>query len=272
MAILLALSWLPAAWASVSATDRVQVASPMNVSSEGETDYWRRSSEGWFWYRDPKEAAKSAAPRPPVKADSTPAEVRELKTLQRRLEETRAIAVMNPTEANVSTYLFVQKEAFQRSAKFADTWRRVVWATPALDYAQRGRPTNNVALQTWDQGQMAQKEAQAASLARTHGLFFFFRDDCQYCHAAAPVLADFSRRYGLRIIAVSLDGSTLQEFPDAIRDAGQARSLGVETVPALFLAKPGTRDIQPIGYGVLAVSDILDRIWVLTRTQPGESF
>ncbi len=270
--ILLVLLSAPSAWAS-------GVASPLQTNqlaaeSVDELVYWRRSGEGWFWYQDPPAPTPDMkpVPVPQAPANTPPPEVLQMKELQRRLEEARVVAVMNPTEANVSAYLFIQKEVFQRSSTFADTWRRVVWTTPALDYAQRGRPTNNVALKTWDQGLMAQKEAQAASLARTHGLFFFFRGDCQYCHAAAPVLADFSRRYGLKIIAVSMDGSTLPEFPNAIRDAGQAQSLQVESVPALFLAKPGTRDIQPIGYGVLAGSDILDRIWVLTKTKPGESF
>lgn len=247
------------------------LATPVMAGEMDAAPYWQRKGEGWFWYQDPLEAVKPL-PQPPKKTETEPAEVRALKALQRRVEETRAIAVMNPTEANVRTYLLAQQEAYGRSATFADVWRRVVWTDPALDYSQRGRPSNNVAMRTWDQGQVEKKEEWVASLARTHGLFFFFRGDCPYCHSAAPILAEFSQRYGIQVFPISLDGSVLPELPGAVRDAGQAKSLGVETVPAIFLVKPGTREIQPIGYGVLAGSDILDRIWVLTRTKPGESF
>lgn len=264
------IGWLVATLCiAPSAAGQAPAASGLAAVNDGV--FWGRSVEGWFWYQDPRERPPQVPP-PPRQPEATPAEVRELKALQRRLEETRAVAVMNPTEANVRAYLVAQQEAYGRSAKFADVWRRVVWTDPGLDYSQRGRPSNNVAMRAWDQEQNTKKEEWVASLARTHGLFFFFRGDCPYCHAAAPVLADFSRRYGIQVFPISLDGSVLPEFPDAVRDAGQARSLGVETVPALFLARPGTKEIQPIGHGVLAVSDILDRIWVLTKTKPGESF
>lgn len=273
---LLMVSCLAAAASSALAQNPPSPLTPPSVMDDehGATAvYWRRSEEGWFWYQDPKERVQPpvTVPKPTAPtAPFEPPEVQALKELQRKLEEARTVAVMNPTEANVQAYLFAQKEAFDRSSAFADTWRRVVWTTPELDYATKGRPTNSEAIQSWDKDQTRKKQAWVANLAATHGLFFFFRGDCAYCHAAAPVLADFSRRYGLPVFAVSLDGSTLPDFPSAVRDAGQARSLGVSSVPALFLAKPGSREVQPIGYGVLAASDILERIWVLS--QPGGSF
>jgi conjugal transfer pilus assembly protein TraF len=259
-------------WASAAEIPAIASAADSDASPTSPVSaYWDRREEGWFWYQDPPPEPVAKKRKPDVahahKADDADA----LHAFKARLARLRDIAVMNPTDANVRAYLYAQQHAMDQSAKFADVWRRVVWSTPDLDYSMRGRPTNSVAMQTWDSGLMAKKEAHAASLANKYGLFFFFRGGCPYCHAQAPVLASFAQQYGFHVIPISLDGAKLPEFPDAVRNAGQAEQLRVETVPALFLVRPETREIQPIGYGVLAASDILDRIWVLTATSPGDT-
>ena len=71
---------------------------------------------------------------------------------------------------------------------------------------------------------------------------------------------------------MSLDGGRLPQFPNAHPDNGISRVLEVAQVPALFLSSKTERRVQPIGYGVLAADEILERMYVLTQLKPGEDF
>ena len=204
----------------------------------------------------------------------TPIDVTKLKTakaLREALETLKDQATMNPSEENVKHYIAAQQYAFEKGSVFADTWRRVVWKNPDLDYSLR-RPVNNTAIRTYDTQRDKDEAGQLKLLAKEHGLMFFFRSDCPYCHQLAPALKMLSRQYGIEILPVSLDGRGLPEFPNPRANTGQATALGVQRVPAVFIASRKTGDMAPIGSGVMSVSEIMSRIFVLTSTKPGDNF
>jgi conjugal transfer pilus assembly protein TraF len=74
--------------------------------------------------------------------------------------------------------------------------------------------------------------------------------------------------YGFKVLPIALDGLPLPggEFPDFTIDRGQAKKLGVETTPALFLVKPGQNGgaIQ-LGQGLLSGDEIIKRAIALSR-------
>ena len=240
-------------------------------SEKPRPSYWLRNQEGWFWYRDPPIPPKAQAPAK-GEAERRPKELVQFEAMQKQLEDLKRIAVMNPTEGHMKAYMTYQRYVMDKSAVFADTWQRLVWKTPELDYSLTGRPTNSFAIDVFD-GQVRGKQADAIrALAKTHGLFFFFRSDCPYCHKFAPVLKRFEQEYGLNVFAVSLDGGSLPDYPGALSDNGMAANLNVSVVPALFLAVPGSREITPIGYGLMAPTELAERIYAITQTKPGQSF
>jgi conjugal transfer pilus assembly protein TraF len=260
-------------WADLGAA-APDASTTRSDATEAETQlpsYWRRNREGWFWYQDPppevrkkKETAREQEQRP--------RELIEFEAMQKRLDELKRIAVMNPTEDHMKAYMGYQRYVMDKSAVFADNWQRLVWKTPELDYSLTGRPTNSFAIDVFD-GQQRDKQANTIrALAKTHGLFFFFRSDCPYCHKFAPVLKHFEQNYGLTVFAVSLDGGGLPEYPTPLTDNGMAANLNVSMVPAIFLAVPGTREITPIGYGVMAETELVERIHAITQTKPGQPF
>jgi conjugal transfer pilus assembly protein TraF len=240
-------------------------------SGEGdEARYFNDRAQGWFWYQDPpsdeKEEPKDEEVMAPLMSQDPQA---VLKAYQQRIEDAKALAVMQPTQANVQRYIAVQKEAYDRSALFADTWRRVVWTTPELDYSI-SHPTNSVGLAVSREQDRAAKARAVSALAQTDGLFFFFSSTCEHCHAQAPILARFSHRYGLKVLAISLDGGDLPDFPGALPDNGMAARLGVTMTPAIFMVNPMSGEIAPVGYGVMTESELLQRIYTLTMAQRGE--
>lgn len=250
-------------------------ATVWGASSASPADYpsvWHCDKQKFNWYCD-DEPKPLEPPKPPPAAEK-PIDVTKVKTAKEMREALDALkdrATMNPSEENVKNYIAAQQFAFDKGSVFADTWRRVVWTNPDLDYSLR-RPVNNSAIRTYDTQRDQDEAGQIKTLAKEHGLMFFFRSDCPYCHQLAPTLKMLSRQYGIEILPISLDGGGLPDYPNPKVNAGQARALGVQRVPAVFIASRKTGDMAPIGYGVMSVSEIINRIFVLTNTKPGDNF
>ena len=153
----------------------------------------------------------------------------------------------------MALYLYLQRVALDKSSRFAAATQRAVQLDPFLDEITQ-RPTatfaaNLVNRQTGDhRDQVLQRIAQSA------GVLFFFRSDCPYCEAQAPLLQQLAARYGFAVLPVSLDGAPLPggEFPQFRQDRGQAQALGVVSTPALFLARPPDAMV-PLAQGLLSL-------------------
>lgn len=255
----------------VAATSSV-LASTSGPSVGDYPSVWNCNNPKFNWYCDDEPV--TVQPAPPVTQVQPKIDVTKMKTskeVREALETLKDRAVMEPTEQNIKDYVEAQQYVFEKGSVFADTWRRVVWTNPELDYTLR-RPVNNSAIRSYDTQRDQSESAHLKMLAKEHGLMFFFRSDCPFCHQLAPTLKNLSRQYGIEILPVSLDGGGLPDFPRPKANSGQAASLGIQRVPAVFIASRKTGDMAPIGYGVMSMSEIINRIFVLTNTKPGETF
>jgi len=240
---------------------------------------WHCDTNKFNWYCDESEAA------PPSQVASTPKpvdpqapkriEIRDIKTAdQMRTELKRRLDVSNMNPSNLvllKEYIELQQVVVEKGSLFADNWRRVVWQDPSLDYSLK-RPVNNASIKSYDQVREATEERHLRQLAKEHGLIFFFRSDCPYCHAMAPTIKLLASKYGIEVLAVSVDGAGLPDFPSPKDGRAQAATWGVERVPALFIGSKQTGDHAAIGFGGMALSEIVNRIFVLTGTKPGDNF
>ena len=250
------------------------------ASANSRLDYpsiWVCEEDRFHWYCDlPPDAAQR---EPPIeksleKAQAASEEeeaVAALKKWREDLERKRALAIVKPTPENLQSYIVAQEARMDRAALFSDVWRRVLWAHPELNYQLRN-PANNAAIQVRDTQRAAKEREALEGLGREWGLFFFFRSDCPYCHRLAPTLKWLSAHYGIAVFPVSLDGGGLPDFPQPARDNGMAGALGVSVVPLVVLANVQDRRLLPIGSGVLSAQEIVERIYLLTQTRPGEPY
>jgi conjugal transfer pilus assembly protein TraF len=237
-------------------------AEPQLLEAEPESvTYWLRTREGWFWYRDPPVAAQRPAPP----ASKPPRELVEFEAMQKRLEDLKRIAVMNPSDANLTAYMRYQRLVMDKSERFAERWQRLVWTVPDLDYGMTGRPTNAMAINVFDEQQRDRQAQAIKALAATHGLVFVFRGDCPHCHRFAPILKRFEQEFGFTVLAISMDGRAIPEYPNARPDNGMAARLNATAVPALYLTAPATRQIVPVGFGVMSMTDLVERIAALAQ-------
>ncbi len=236
---------------------------------------WECSNQpkvNWYCDEQIQEEAIEVTPQPVAQPKRVElGQIHTAKQLREELKRLEDIAVMEPTEAHLKDYLALWQLTQEKGAVFADNWRRVVWQNPDLDYSLK-RPANNVAIKAYDAQRSQNEEEQLRILAKEHGLIFFFRSDCPYCHAMAPTLKMLADKYGIDVLGVSIDGKGIAEFPHPQDGRAQAAAWGIERVPALFMGSKKTGEHAPIGFGVMSLSEIVNRIFVLTGTKPGDNF
>lgn len=238
---------------------------------------WECDSAKFNWYCDEEErraANKPKTPAPALKPPAKPKSIQEMtstKEINAELERLKDVAIMSPTDANVKAFGLAVEYMLTRATVFTDVYRRVAWQTPELNHVDR-RPGNQVGVDTYNDQRNARKTQSIAELARNNGIFFFFRSNCPYCHKLAPLLKRFQELHGMEIFPVSMDGGGLPDFPLFETDRGAAAKFGVDRVPALFLSNKTTGKVQAISFGMITLSEIEERIYVLTQTKPGEEF
>lgn len=283
-----ALAGILATWSppASAAGDLPGPAGPSDAADKVDrSGYWQSNRDGWFWYQDPApEPERVPQAKPPTTAPPS-AEDRDLadfKAFQQRLERSLNAAIINPTEANLGRFLELWAESRRKASTFTDLAQAVAVRMPWVDETAQGtRPPNPAAQRVFDQVQSQQNDDLMRSLSHTHGLYFFFRGDCAYCHAFSPMLKQFEAKYGFTVFAISMDGGGLPLYPRPARDNGMAArvmdSLGIPAeqfqVPFTVLAQPGAREVLPVGFGPMTAAELVERIALLVRMrdEPGSN-
>lgn len=223
----------------------------------------------WFYCVRPKptEATPNALPEPQASA------AERIASITRQLDELKARAILEPTEANVIAYVRFQREQLDRASTFSDTWQRALWQNPDLDYTLQ-RPVSTVGKRLWLDNRKADRDAVLTNLGQRYGLFYFYAQSCGACEVFAPILRSVTDSHRMTVMAVSMDGGPSKDFPNYVVDSGQRSRMGVpgNETPALVLFDTQTRRTIPVGYGVLSADEIMDRIFMLTNTKVGSDY
>lgn len=228
---------------------------------------------GTWFYCNSEEAKRKARERAQQQPAQSPPAVDRMAAITRQLDELKARAILEPTSENIVNYIRFQREQLDRASTFADVWSRAIWQNPELDYTLE-RPVSTLAKQTWLTDRRQQREGSMAALTERYGVFYFYSSSCSACRTFSPVMRALSDRYGLEVLAVSMDGGPNEAFPNFVVDSGQYQRMGLQggTVPALVLFDTQTKQPIPIGYGVMAADEVMQRIFYLTKIEPGSDY
>ena len=255
------------------------------IGSQARAGEWREwcgaagagQALGWHFYCDREDDAPEDAP-PPAPSASAPAPApgtatERIEAMRRALGEARAEAILDPSPANVTAYLRLQRDTLQRAATFSDAFRRTVWASPDLDYTLT-RPVAALAKRLWSDERRAERGAALATLSERYGLIYLGDGACAACKVFGPLLRAFSSRHRLDVLAVSMTGGPLEGWPEAVPDGGRAARLGLAGVPlpAVVLFDTETGRVVPVGFGVMAEDQLAERLFVLTARETGRDY
>ena len=206
-------------------------------------DYYDTKAEGWFWYQDPKDAAR-VAPAPlatPSRTSEPP--VFSTSWMRANMDRLRDEAIDHPTDAQgnpskaVIAYMYLQRVAMDKAQNFANAAERAVQADPLLDENNRV-PFGTAAVGLFNRTLDQDKKVALNALTRQTGLWFFFDSRCTFCSAQFEVLQRFTRKHPFKVRYISLDNKPLPGMAHWSPDQGQAKLLQLKITPTLVLIRP----------------------------------
>lgn len=272
----------------------VAVSADTVRATPGEELHKKPAKQGWFWYLDPKEeeepppsppAPKVVVPPPkktgpvvviPKKVDAEqlckekdtwsakcgfvdPGDDFDFQAKQRDILLQQMAMRPDVPEAVEAAQRYM-KWVVGRASMAANMWYFNMVQNPELDPTVKN-PISEVGIA------LASRVTEASQyeyfkLIREEGgvLFFFTREDCQFCHDQAAYARRVAKTMGLQLINLPLDGKCLEGF--AGEDCAdnipleKVAILNVNVVPAIFLYVPSNTWIR-LGTGIVADSVVL---------------
>ena len=228
------------------------------VNALSEDLFFQNKTSGWFWYKERRLKENTLIEEKPMDY------VSQVDFEKEELDRLLKIAIKSPTKANLINFIKLRNKIIDQSYNFSIRLQQVNLMNPELD-SLNTYPVNQGAKEIYKQQKTEDLTAKITKLSKTHGLFFFFKSDCKYCHIFAPTVKSFSHKYNWSLIPITLDGKNIPEFPEARFDNGIANKLQISGVPALIMVEPKANKVFPIAIGAISEEEILERIDLLTR-------
>lgn len=236
---------LLAAWIPLS------VHSADNFWSE---DVWSSPERGFLFYGErPEDAPKN------------PEEMKTVEELRAEAQRRLNVAVMDPTEENLKSYLAINTLMLEKSTVFAQRWKETLWANPNFDHTVVHPNANFAQVALKDEAKQTKSDLLKA-LASQAGLVVLVQAGCSFCSLMAPVINRLQEESGFNVLAITIKGGIPQEWPTAKPDNGIVRRLmtlsgSVPTVtPAVFLVDRKGQKAQLIASGALSLEDLKERL------------
>ena len=203
---------------------------------------------GFLWYNLPRPPVTQKA----VKPKGTPFERLSYSERDKVLSfytfEALHRARQTKSMEDMHTFIAMQDYWLKESSRFKNLFQKTMLYYPEYDYSVT-HPTSSIGTKLLDAERAEKSQVAIKTLAKTHGLLFFYRSQNAYDQKQIAVLQDFCARFELPLMAVSVDGKRAPELPGSRLDKGQAEALGVRFFPAILLVSPKTKQILPVAYG-----------------------
>ena len=227
---------------------------------------------GWHFYCDPdkevpateEKVIKEVPKDPGVK---TPDDyIAERDAVRKEIEWKLSRAILYPTEENILEYIRAQRQGvMDPSTEFTHNWQKAIWTNPELDYTLK-HPVSTIAKQVAMDDSNKVRTAAIDQINGRYGVFFFYSSTCIYCQKFSPILKVFSEKHNMQVMAISMDGVILPDWPASLVNSGQAEKMGVagKPVPATILYDKESKRVIPVGYGLMAMDELEERIYTMT--------
>ena len=185
-----------------------------------------------------------------------------------KLGEARALAVYTGETEDVRAYMELQKQAGDMSSKFMTEYQVLGWQNPDLSYTA-AVPISSGAKRAYRAERRGEVEKAVSKLNHRYGIYYFYSKNCPACRTFSPVVKMLSDRHQLTVIPIAKRGHESIEWPGTKVENGIAERLGLygDVTPALVLFDTKERVGVPISYGSVALTDIENRIYMLTRKE-----
>lgn len=90
--------------------------------------------------------------------------------------------------------------------------------------------------------------ASFATSVNQKAFIFFYSSHCTYCHEMADILVEIAQKHKIRVIANSLDGGAIAQFPDALHNNEITRKFKIISTPTIVAV-----DMQRQSFEVVSI-------------------
>jgi len=236
------------------------------VTGSIEASWIDRKAEGWAWYEDRVQPEKVLKKE---KEPKTPQE--QISEGKKQLEEKLAEAMIHPTEQNVMNYMIEQKKWLHQSSVFAHIWGKVLLQNPELDPTATSYPVTQYGIQLQKEIENENNKRLIKNLSKENGLFFFYEGNSKISQGLSKIVKNFSEKYGWAVVAISVDGTILDEFGKPQIDNGISKTMEIAIFPALFVVNPKKKTATPIATGFVSLDQIEENIVLQFKTPKNEA-
>ena len=148
-------------------------------------------------------------------------------------------SIDNPTETNVSAYLYVKRIVMDKAQRFSEVVAKVNNEDPILNENNRVPYASSGAQSIRNADYLAQQQA-VRELAKQGGVVIFVDGSCRFCAVQLPVLNAIKNNYGMEYLVVSIDGAKPKGFSGhTLTDNGLYQKLGLKLTPSIvYIPKP----------------------------------
>jgi conjugal transfer pilus assembly protein TraF len=221
-----------------------------------EGGWLERKAEGWAWYEEEEKEVES-----PIEPESQMTAISQLEEIKKQLETLMAEAILNPSSENVAAYMEAQKQWMNHSVAFSGAWQKILLARPDLD------PTATTFATTY-YGRLLQKSLEQEGktksihkISKEYGLVFFYEGEKKGSQAFSKVVKALSQKYQWPVVAISMDGLSLAEFPSE-HNVELAAKFGVAIYPALLAFEPAAHKMIPLAFGLKSLDQVEHNVYM----------
>ncbi|NEX63404.1 conjugal transfer protein TraF [Noviherbaspirillum galbum] len=252
-----------------------QVDGETSTAANTGNGFFNRKTEGWFFYKDPRELDQQAPEPekpvpplpPPMPQVAAPAEPKKpepftVPWMRQKIEILRDNAIANPTKENARAYMYMQRLLLDMGDNFAVAGMKAVENDPYLNESVRFPTATSARRSALWQVDKA-RDAIVKEMAKKAGLWFFFDSACIHCHAQHPVMTMLARDTGFAVRNISEDGKGLPGMTakDFVVDNGRAtfKQLALKLTPAVVMVVPPD-NVMVVAHGAMAVDELKAKI------------
>lgn len=232
-----------------------------------ERPFFGSKGDGYFWYKDPKDAPPKKPKKPPSPAAGQKAakapkatEPFSVDWLRTNLPILLERAIDDPSKENVEAYLYAQRIALDKSQLYAEKARTVVTADPFLDENNRV-PLSTFAKRSFLRDIDEQSTEAVKELATKGGLWVFVDSRCHFCADQVAQTEELRKKYGFLVKYISVDGAPVPGAPEWVKDNGHVKILRLKMTPTVVFAVP-PKDYLVISQGLMAHDQMVERLLV----------
>ena len=227
---------------------------------------------GWFWGEDVVVPVESKTPdvkkEAPFTFDQLSAD-EQVALLHEATMTALHTLDLNPTPENARIAAEWNKFWSDKATDVKNAYREMLVENPDLDY-HLAHPTESAALSVTKKLEAEKNKAAIESLSAQYGIFYFYEGKSPYEKSLSPVINHFAESYHVRVIPISVDGVSDDQFSDSRLDSGQAARLHVTHFPAIILVNPQTGESRPLHYGFITIDALAKQFYYVATNFKGE--